>query len=52
MVNLRRGKVLYGIWLTKEEEKGLLEILGNESYLRRLGELINKIKKRGDLKKR
>ncbi|MHA1410552.1 MAG: hypothetical protein ACTSQY_09660 [Candidatus Odinarchaeia archaeon] len=52
MANPRRGKVLYGLWLTKEEEKGLLEILGNETYLRRLGELIHKINKRGDLKKK
>ena len=50
--NPKKGKVLYGLWLTKEEEKGVLEVLGNGSLARRIGDFINKICKRGDLVKR
>lgn len=52
MPNPRQGKVLLGLWLTKEEVNGLMEIIDDDNYRRRVGELIQKAKRRGDLIKR
>jgi hypothetical protein len=51
-MNPRQGKVPYTLWLTKDEEKGLMEIIGNDSYLRRIGDFLNKLFRRGDFIKK
>ena len=47
-----KGMILYEVWLTKEEEKIILEVLGDGNYEKRLGALINRINKRGDFNKK
>lgn len=43
---------MYVLWMDPEEEKGLLEIIGDGTFFRRVGEFIGKLHKRGDLVKR
>jgi hypothetical protein len=45
-------KRIYTLKMTEEEEKGLLEIIGNGTFFRRVGEFIGKLYKRGDLIKK
>lgn len=51
-MNLRKDKVIYTMWLTKEEEKGLLEIIEDDLYNRQVGKLFHRVHKRGDFNKR
>lgn len=50
MSNLRKDKVVYALWLTKQEENMILELLDTRSDL--IADIINQAHKRGDFHKR
>lgn len=52
MPNRRQGMILYGLWLSKEDAEGMEEIILDETYLRRLGQLVRKARIKGDFNKR
>ncbi len=47
--NLRKGKIPVTLWATKEELSGLMEVIGNENWLRHIGIFVQKLHKRGDV---
>ncbi len=51
MVNPRKDKVCYNLWMTKQEEKFLVECL-NAGLPSISWTIINKANKRGDFEKR
>lgn len=49
MKNKHKGMKLYNIWLTEEEEEGLLYELKRDRTIKWIGALIKEVYKRGDL---
>ena len=50
--NPKKGKVIYSLWLTKEESKGLEEVINDCNFERIIGALVQRARRRGDFEKR